>query len=354
MDPCEVGCALCRMLSLAKVGFIVLDEDGQCRFINPEGEKLLEMPASEAIGRGPAELTGPLGGAIREGLSETARSGRPWWERRVRHNGRPIVVRLTRMERNPGEANGAVVWIQPETEEQDFLRHAHQAEKMVALGELAAAVAHEINSPLSGILECMRIVDASKDRAATFEQFGGLMRRGLEQIHRTVERILSFSRTAPGGRKRVALDEVLSSVVELMQLRARAEGVDLRTAGLSRCELVVDVDGMGQVLMNLINNALDAVQGAALRQVTVGISAPTAEEVCLYVEDSGRGIEPHLIERIFDPFFTSKPTGQGTGLGLSVSANIVRAHGGRIVVSPRHGGGTIFEVKLPVKRRGRG
>ena len=349
MDLCQVGCALCRMVSQAKVGFVALDEGRRCRFINAMGEELLGMPASEAIGRSAVELTGPFGEAIREGLSAMAHSGQTWCERHVRHHGRPVVVHLSRMELAGGRVGGTVVWIQPESEEQDFLRHAHQAEKMVSLGELAVAVAHEINSPLSGILECLRIVEGSEDRAAALEQFGGLMRRGLEQIHSTVERILSFSRTAPAGRKRVALEEVVRNVVELMQLRARAEGADLRTVELSRCEMVVDVDGMGQVLMNLINNALDAVRGAAVRQVRVGMSAPTAEEVTLSVADTGGGIEPRLIERIFDPFFTSKPTGQGTGLGLSVSANIVRAHGGRIVVLPREGGGTVFQVKLPLR-----
>ncbi len=332
---------------------MALDEERRCYFINAMAQKLLGIPASQGAGASVAELSGPLGAVIREGLSEMAQGGSAWWQRHVRHDGRPMAVHLTRIQPAPPRPGGTVVWIQPESEEQDFLRHARQAEKMVALGELAAAVAHEINSPLSGILECMRIVETSKDRAAAFEQFGGLMQRGLEQIQRTVERILSFSRTSPGGRRRVALEEVVRNVVELMQLRARAEGVDLRTANLRRCECLLDADGMGQVLMNLINNALDAVQQCPVREVTVGMSAPTEGQVSLYVEDTGRGIEPHLIERIFDPFFTSKPTGQGTGLGLSVSANIVRAHGGRIVVSARSGGGTIFEVKLPL-RRGRG
>jgi len=259
-----------------------------------------------------------------------------------------MAVHVAGVEPRPGQdGQAAVAWIEPRSEQEEFLRHAHQAEKMVGLGELAAAVAHEINSPLSGILECMRIVESSEDSAAAFKRFGGLMRRGLEQIRRTVERILSFSQAPATGRKRVALDELVGNVVELMQLRARAEGVDLRTAGLTRCELVVDADGIGQVLMNLINNALDAVSGCPVRQVTVGMSTSADDEVGLYVEDTGRGIESGLIERIFDPFFTSKPTGQGTGLGLSVSANVIRAHGGRIVVSPRSGVGTVFEVKLP-------
>jgi signal transduction histidine kinase len=195
----------------------------------------------------------------------------------------------------------------------------------------------------------MRIVETSADRTAAFEQFGGLMRRGLEQIHRTVERILSFSRAAPAGRRRAALDEVVRNVVELMQLRARAEGADLRIGRLRRCELVMDPDGIAQVLMNLIGNALDAVKGCTVRQVTVGMSGDEGDEVGIHVSDSGAGIAPELIERIFDPFFTSKPTGQGTGLGLSVSANIVRAHGGRIVVTPQAGAGTTFEVKLPLR-----
>jgi len=347
-DACEIGCALCRMLSLTRAGLVVLDGRQQCSFINPAGERLLGTSASSAVGRPGAELSGPFGEAIRAGLSAMSQTDQPWWEQLVRRDGQPVVVHLARIEPGPtGEDAGTVVWIQPQSEQQQFLRHARQAEKMVALGELAAAVAHEINSPLSGILECMRIVEGSEDRASTFAQFGGLMQRGLEQIHRTVERILSFSATPAIGRKRVALDEVVSNVAELMQLRARAEGVDLRIGGLRRCELVLDADGIGQVLMNLINNAIDAVQNQPTRQVTVGMSEGTDEEVGVYVEDSGPGIEPHLIERIFDPFFTSKPTGQGTGLGLSVSANIVHAHGGRIVVSDRRGGGAIFEVKLP-------
>ncbi len=348
MDECEVGRAVCRMLSLARAGFVLLDERGRCLFVNPVGEQMLGVSASALVGQSLGQVPGPLAGAIREGISVTAETGQPCWERLIWHGGSSMAVRVAAVQPRPGQdREAAVVWIEPRSEQQEFLRHARQAEKMVALGELAAAVAHEVNSPLSGILECMRIVESSQDSAEAFKRFGGLMRRGLEQIHRTVERILSFSQAPTTGRKRVALDELVGNVVELMQLRARAEGVDLRTAGLTRCELVVDTDGIGQVLMNLINNALDAVSGCATRQVTVGMSTSADDEVGLYVEDTGRGIEPGLIERIFDPFFTSKPTGQGTGLGLSVSANVIRAHGGRIVVSPRSGGGTAFEVKLP-------
>ncbi|MFO7652920.1 MAG: ATP-binding protein [Candidatus Krumholzibacteriia bacterium] len=239
----------------------------------------------------------------------------------------------------------------------DLDRQLVQAGRLASLGELAAGVAHEINNPLGIILTERELL---ADALAGAEPVDPRLRRQLEsslaQVRIQVDRcrrithdLLRCARRAASAAETVDLNRFAGEIVELFAPEATSVGAELR------CDLEPGIPPLSadpallqQLVLNLVNNALDAVAGHPERTVTIRTRHdPTAGEVLLAVEDTGAGIPEQLRQRIFDPFFTTKPVGQGTGLGLSICDRIVRDLGGGIAVRERPGGGARFELRFP-------
>ncbi len=228
---------------------------------------------------------------------------------------------------------------------QDGLVHAA---RMAALGQMSAALAHEINQPLTALrmqLASQRLLlDSGRSEA---------VREGLGQIEGLIERMAAltshlktFARKNPAGLpQRVRLDEVLEQALQLLGPRIRSEAVEVCCQVSSDAWVSGDSIRLEQVLINLLNNALDAMQGSAARQLRIDCRRD-ANEWRLSVADSGGGIDREHLDQVFEPFFTTKPVGQGLGLGLAVSYGIVRDLGGRLAVR-NDAQGAVFEIRLP-------
>ena len=228
---------------------------------------------------------------------------------------------------------------------QDGLVHAA---RMAALGQMSAALAHEINQPLTALrmqLASQRLLlDSGRSEA---------VREGLGQIEGLIERMAAltshlktFARKNPTGLpQRVRLDEVLEQALQLLGPRIRSEAVDVRCQVSPDAWVSGDSIRLEQVLINLLNNALDAMQSSSVRQLRIDCRRD-ANEWRLSVADSGGGITREHLAQVFEPFFTTKPVGQGLGLGLAVSYGIVRDLGGRLEVR-NDAQGAVFEICLP-------
>ncbi len=236
----------------------------------------------------------------------------------------------------------------------------YRAARLAELGEMAAGFAHEINNPLQVMqseLACMEagigdvetgIGDLSDLKASVAQ-----MSLQIDRCSDITRSVLHFGRKSPATDRVVALEEFLVDVAAMVRTRAESGGVSFQVdIPVGGGEVWGDPSRLQQVFLNLINNALDAVvtrHGSCGGAVRVGVR-PLAETLCVDVIDNGDGMDEGLMGKIFTPFFTSKPPGSGTGLGLSVCHSIVESMGGRIEVASVLGEGSRFTVSLPRHR----
>ena len=222
-----------------------------------------------------------------------------------------------------------------------------QSEKLSAVGEFVAGVAHELNNPLAAV---MGFSEMLKDA-----DVGDKHRRHLDMIFKSAERctkivqsLLSFARRQQPERKPVTVNQLIEDVLEMVAYPLRTSNVKVITHFSQKLPLVLaDGHQVQQVVLNIINNArqsIEAHQGSGSITITTTGDAAT---VRIAIHDNGPGISPENLQRIFDPFFTTKEVGQGTGLGLSLCYGIIREHGGNIIPSSQPGEGATFTIELP-------
>lgn len=229
-----------------------------------------------------------------------------------------------------------------------------QTQKLAALGELAAGLAHELNNPLAIIRQEAEWADRLLNQAPDFPELVEI-RDSLREIRQQVERsgeithnLLTLARKQKPILQKVDLNRLVESMAVLVEREARPRNIDLvRNYQADLPQVWTDPPLLRQVILNLLNNARQALKGPGTITLTSRMAG--SEHVELVVQDTGEGIAPEHLQRIFDPFFTTKPPGQGTGLGLALSYSIVHKLGGHIQVTSRLGEGSTFTVRLPLR-----
>ncbi len=219
-----------------------------------------------------------------------------------------------------------------------------QSAKLAAIGELASNVAHEINNPLTSILGFAEMAKEEEDIDSIKNSLNIIEQESL-RAREIVRQLLGFARKRPLQLFEVDINQVLKEVIPLVSSRAKMNKIvfSLKYEELPRT--IADPDQLKQVFINLINNAMSAMSGGG----TLTISTSCIEKhVIIKFADTGSGISKENLQRIFEPFFSTKKE-KGTGLGLSISYRIIHAHGGRIDVESVEGQGTVFTVDIPVK-----
>jgi len=229
-------------------------------------------------------------------------------------------------------------------------RRVHQSEKLAAIGQLAAGIMHEINNPLATISACASALEgrlhASPDAAVP--EYLDIIEREVQRCSRIVDGLLDFARPGPTTAPApMAVNGLLQQTLFLLKHHEKYKQVTVRTELAEGLPLVVaDGEQMIQVFMALMINAFDAMEQGGMLTVRTR-RGPRETEVMVEVADTGVGISPPDLERIFEPFYTTKPPGRGTGLGLSICYGIVERHRGHMTVESEPGRGTIFRVVLP-------
>lgn len=292
----------------------------------------------------------PFGGPGRLFLYET---------RLLTAGGQPVPVQVSATEILEGDRRDGLVFFfrdrrdihRMEREMADQAKILHQ-DKMLSLGRLAASVVHEINNPLSGILNYARLMKRILERdrlgpeqVEKFRHHVELVETETSRCSRIVSNLLSFSRHSRIEVTDVDVRDLLERSALLSRHKLELQNIDLDVSAAPNLPPVQgDASQLQQCIINLVFNALDAMpQGGRL----VLSAAFESNAVAVRVRDTGPGIDPEILPHIFEPFYTTKQKGHGIGLGLSTVYGIVERHGGTVRVNSRAGGGTEFTITLP-------
>lgn len=223
----------------------------------------------------------------------------------------------------------------------------HQVEKLSALGSLLAGVAHELNNPLAIVIAQSSLL-VEKAQADDVRRRGERIHAAAERCGRIVKSFLAMARQKPPQRSPVDINQVVTGALDMVGygLRSSDIAVDL-TLGEGLPTLTGDRDLLTQVLANLVINAQQALMDRPAPRIIRIETAEAGDRIAIVVSDNGPGVPPDLVRRIFDPYFTTKPAGVGTGIGLSICRNVVEAHGGTIALTNQPEGGARFDISLP-------
>jgi len=328
--------------------------DGAVTLVNAAAARLVGRSREEIVGRPAAELfdpeTGPFAAGALDALAPEEIHNLSTHLLAKDGTKVPVLFSSSTLKDKDGRVTGFIGAAKDVSEVRRLEARMHQSEKLSAVGQLAAGVAHEINNPLGVILGFAQgMARQLQDGDADELPIRSIEREAL-RCKTLVQDLLTFARTTQSQREALDLNRAVEQALALVQPQAKMGRVKIETAlapGLP--SILANKNQVQQIVLNLAKNAIDAMpDGGALTITTELIEGTTPAWACLKVADTGTGIPENILGKIFEPFFTTKPVGQGTGLGLSLISEIVRKHSGEIDVESRPGR-TVFAVKFPVR-----
>jgi len=368
--------ALERLIEAIGDGLVAVDREGRVTRLTPRAEALTGMSAVEAHGKPLSEVVHVVGvedrGTLEDLVSRALRG-----EAAARCPGvhavlvakggtqRAILDTAVPLRNGSGEVTGALLVLRDtgprraaEEEQARFQAQLVFSERMASMGTLSGGLAHEINNPLASVLANLSLLEQElakvlPDTEHTRDLLDAVAEahRGAERVAQIVRGLKVFSRGLDERRQPLSIARVADQVLHLLanELRHRARVVrDFHEAP----EVEASEAHLGQVLVNLVLNAAQSIpEGEADKnQVTVSVRRGEAGDVVLEVRDTGAGMRPEVLARVFDPFFTTRPVGSGSGLGLSICHGIVTSLGGHIEAESVLGRGSAFRVTLPAAK----
>jgi len=259
----------------------------------------------------------------------------------------PAAVTLSHIRDASDKIIGLVIGIRNLTEERRVADHLGRTEKLAAIGELVAGVAHELNNPLTGISTFAQLLLEDELESEQIESVS-LIKREADRAIGVIRDLLLFARKTDARDVPVDINTIVRHTVRLRALASRSSGIEVHMQlDESNPKVRGDEQKLQQVLLNLLINAESALRDAKVRHLSV-ITRSRDGTVTIVVSDTGHGMAESVSQRVFEPFFTTKPPGEGTGLGLSVSYGIVQAHEGVISVESAPDVGTTFTISVPL------
>jgi two-component system NtrC family sensor kinase len=321
--------ALLRLAYLVGAGLVRVDERGFAWPLNDAGATLL------------AAIGGSAGDAAPASLRNALAANAPLETATPPPESRHITIA-------PLESEPRIVALRDQTEERLLQERLLQSEKMASVGQLVSGVAHELNNPLTGVMGFAQLLLA-RDLEETMRTQVQTIYGEAERAAKIVQNLLSFARRRKPTKEMADVNALLQRVLELRSYDFTVRNISLDMTLDTRLPRVwVDPDQIQQVFFNVIKNAeqamIDAHNGGKLTVVTR--ASPNGARIS--IADDGPGIASEMQRRIFDPFYTTKSAGEGTGLGLTICYSIIDEHGGRIWTENQPGGGAVFHIELPL------
>ena len=331
-----------NLVTRMPIGLVALDRDNRVSAVNSVARATLGLDAEESVGRLadrviPAELLEPLedtdAPVQREVVCPVAGGLRI-----------SLDVNAATLTDDSGECFGRVILFKDLTEIQTLRLELEKNRRLASVGRLAAGVAHEIRNPLSSIKGFATYFKEKYRQEEKDLEVADIMIQEVDRLNRVVGQLLEFARPLRLFCQPVAVKPLLEDAFQLMAQQSREASVKL-VQDLSDASLhaTMDADKMRQVVLNLLINAMDAMQAGGILHVSAAGVGKNGLQ--LTITDTGKGIDPDDRPHIFEPYFSTKKT--GTGLGLAIVHNIVKAHNGEIRVESRPGEGTTVSITIP-------
>ena len=329
-----------NIIESAPIGIVTIDALLRVKYWNKGMETITNIKKSVAINRSVQPLL-------------------PWINRSIWMYNRPqeMVVQTPTQQtikinispfKDP--SGGFVVIFENITEKKKMEEQLLQASKLASLGKLTAGISHEIGNPLASISSLVQELGSLEKDPLPEPDFSSealkTINNHIERIAKTVRSLGDFARISSSEKTASSISEILDRTINLVKYDKRFKKVKLTTEIEPVPPFNLNPDQIQQVFLNLILNALDAMPGGGELDISVKSEDSFAE---VSFSDTGTGIDESVMDRIFDPFYTTKPLGKGTGLGLSICYGIIKEHNGVITVKNKSGGGTSFVIKLPME-----
>jgi two-component system sensor histidine kinase HydH len=326
-------------------GLISLDNQGRIVTMNRQAAEILAvsletLPSkllSEVLGRETELVLGAARGSILR--DQELELERPPGGERI-----PISLSAAPLKDELGQDMGQVLLIRDLREIRELKESIRRSERLASLGRLAAGIAHEIRNPLSSIRGFAQFFHKRFTGHQEEQEYAAIMVREVDRLNRVITELLDFARPRELRREPCSLEKIIDDALQLLAMELTAKKVLVEKNYEGELPLIrADQEQLSQAFLNLLLNALHAVGEGGI--ISIGLQQyPGHSKISL--ADNGYGILPGDMEKIFEPFFSSKR--QGTGLGLAIVNQIVENHGGEISVTNRDGGGTVFSIDLPV------
>lgn len=336
-----------QVVTSLPVGLIATDKDGKLALSNNAAERITGINLTQALGKEPdsilpsnfCELKKLLD--LGESVSEKEMECEFTLKKVV-----PVSISASKIINEEGAFVGRVFILRDLAEVRRLQDEIRRKEKLAAIGDLAAGVAHEIRNPLSSIKGIASYYKAKFADGSEDKEMAGVMIEETDRLNRVISELLEFARPSKLNLKLSDLNELLKHSARLIQQEATAKNIQIHlNLTPDAVEAEVDPDRLTQCFLNLYLNALQAMKNGG--QLAIVSATRVDSSVSIDIRDNGSGISTDDLSKIFDPYFTTKP--KGTGLGLAIVHKIIEAHHGQIKARSIIGQGTVFSIILPLK-----
>jgi two-component system sensor histidine kinase HydH len=317
---------------------------------NRRAEEILGAAGKELKGRGIDEVLGRDAGELLRGegskgiIRDREIGVHDRWGKEI-----PLSLTTAPLKDETGQEMGSVLLLRDLREIRDLQEKVRRSLRLASLGRLAAGVAHEIRNPLSSIRGFAQFFNQRFKGQEKDQEYASTMVKEVDRLNRVITELLDFARPKEPHRELHSLEEILDHTLEVLKpemARKKIEAEKWYGNGLARAR--VDRDQLSQAFLNLLLNSLESMGEGGKIRVGIGTAKGEKEEqIQVSIADTGKGIPPEDLGKVFEPFFSTKR--KGTGLGLAIVHQIVEAHGGEIQVESKEGEGTTFQITLPVK-----
>jgi two-component system sensor histidine kinase HydH len=338
-------------------GLVSVDADGHVVTVNSKARDLLGLEGSdtEGVSLGDVLTVEPAG--VERALDEVLEGSRKVVESEAALllDGErvPVSLSASSLFDEGARRSGTVVLFQDLREIEELKAEVERAKHLAAIGRLAAGVAHEVRNPLSSLKGFAQFLRGKFQPGSDEERYSDIMIEEVERLDRVVQELLDFARPVEAVRKPVDPNSLVAESLALVSEDAGFRDVTIvRRLADGLPDVYVDQFQMRQVLLNLMLNAMEAMSGGGSLTVESALESDGGErpQVCVSVSDTGPGMAEEELEKLFEPFYTTKQ--EGTGLGLTIVSRLVEQNGGRVSVRSTQGEGTTFSLRLPTSPGG--